>query len=161
MSPENTGGSRPSSGITIVPNAEQAKSAVSWFVTTFGAGIAGFVAGKGWASTQTVMALLNSPEFMNAAIWMVLTLPTLVWGLYVHTKRYATEVVDAIPEVKGVITDRTPAGIALAKAIPSDTVVAAGTVQAAQVSSAAPVAPMPPPAAPPPLAADSCRPGQG
>lgn len=132
---KSTGG-----GLAIVPNAEQAKSMASWAVTTFGAGIAGFVAGKGWASTQTVMALLNSPEFMNAMVWAIVTLPTLIWGLYVHTKRYATEVVDAIPEVKGVITDRTPAGVALAKAIPSDTVVTAGSMMAAQVSSAAPVA---------------------
>jgi hypothetical protein len=149
VSPDNSA-SKPS-GITIVPNAEQAKSAVSWFVTTFGAGIAGFVAGKGWADAKTIMALLNSPEFMNAAVWAILTLPTLIWGLYVHTKKYATEVVDAIPEVKGVITDQSEAGKALAKAIPSPTVVVAGSLVAAQVSSAAPAPPQ----------ADTYRPGQG
>jgi hypothetical protein len=150
-----------SGGIPIVPNAEQAKSMASWLVTTFGAGITGFVVAKGWASTQSVTALLNSQYFMDALIWAIMTLPTLVWGLYVHTKKYATEVVDAIPEVRGVITDRTPAGIALAKAIPSDTVTTAGTVMAAQVSSAAPVA-SPPANAPPPMPlADTYRPGQG
>ena len=120
--------------VKVIPNAEQAKSAVSWFVTTFGAGLAGFIAGKGWASTQQVMSLLNSPEFMSAAVWAVMTLPTLAWGLYVHTKKYATEVVDAIPEVKGVVTDSSPAGLALAKSIPSATVTTEGTKSAASVA---------------------------
>jgi hypothetical protein len=118
----------------IVPNAEQAKSMASWLVTTFGAGIAGFVAGKGWASSQTVMALLNSPELLSFLASAIVTLPTLAWGLYVHTKKYATEVVDAIPEVKGVITESSPDGIALAKNIPSATVAASGTPAAIAIA---------------------------
>jgi hypothetical protein len=119
---------------TVIPNAEQTKSAISWLVTTFGAGIAGFIAGKGWATQEQVMAIINSPNFVPMATSAVTTLLPLAWGIYVHTKKYATEVVDAIPEVKGVVTDSSPAGVALAKSIPSTTVTTEGTKSAASVA---------------------------
>lgn len=127
-----------SSGFTVVPNAEQAKSMASWFITTFGAGIAGFVAGKGWVSAAQATSIISSPYFYEALVWAIVTLPTLVWGLYVHTKKYATEVVDAIPEVKGVVTDTSAAGLALARVIPSDTVVVAGSAAANSIAAVAP-----------------------
>jgi len=121
--------------MTSTPNAEQAKSVVSWLVTSFGAGIAGFIAGKGWASAQTVLNIIDSPQFISIASSAVVTIGPLLWGLYVHTKKYATEVVDALPEVRGVVTDTTAAGIALAKSIPSPTVATAGTPAAAVVAA--------------------------
>jgi hypothetical protein len=131
MSDQNSGKSAASS---VLPNAEQTKSAVSWVFTTFGAGIAGFVAGKGWASTQTVMNILSNQQFITIVSSAVMTVGPLIWGLYVHTKKYATEVVDAIPEVKGVITEASADGMALAKSIPSPTVTTAGTPAAIAVA---------------------------
>ena len=117
-----------------IPNAEQIKSAISWLVTTFGAGIAGFVAGKGWATSSQVELVITSPLFLQIATAAVGTILPLLWGLYVHTQKYATAVVDQIPEVAGVITAPTAAGAALAKSVASVTVASAGTAQAAAVA---------------------------
>jgi hypothetical protein len=117
-------------------NPEQAKSSVRWAVATFGGGIAGFAAGKGWASADTVMALLNSEMFTSAAVAAV----PLIWGLFTHTQSNAVAVVDAIAKdpaspVKGVVVENTAAGRDLAKEMPGSTTVVAGTFDAKQIAT--------------------------
>lgn len=116
-------------------NPEQAKSSVRWMVTTFGAGIAGFVAGKGWASADTILQVLNSPAFLSAGASLVM----LIWGLVTHTDKNTVAMVAAMAEdplspVKGVITTNDMAGRELAQAIPSPTVVPEGTSQAVKIA---------------------------
>lgn len=72
-------------------------------------------------------------------------LATIAMGWWAaHRSSPASQVasVNALPDVKGVVTMPTPAGRALANANPSPTVAAAGTAAATAVASAA----VPPPA---------------
>ncbi len=117
-------------------NQEQAKASVRWAVTTFGSAIAGFVAGKGWVSADTVMSVLTSEIFLSGASAVAM----LVWGLFAHTQKNAVAVVATIAEdpaspVKGVITTDTLAGRDLARDIPSETVKAAGSQDAKNLAT--------------------------
>ncbi len=111
-------------------NQEQVKSAVRWLVSTFGAAFAGFFVGKGWFTAEQVLEFLNSEVFMS----VVVSLVGLIWGFFVHTRTNAVAVVKDIPEVAGVVTAPTPAGVALASAVPGDSVAPAGTRQAATIA---------------------------
>jgi hypothetical protein len=118
-------------------NPEQAKSSVRWAVSAFGGAAAGFVAGRGWASAETVMAVLTSEVFMSA----VAALIPLIWSMFRHTQAGAVAVVDTIakdPEspVKGVVLTNTVAGRDLAAAIPGSTTVLAGTHDAKVIATA-------------------------
>lgn len=119
-------------------NPEQAKSSVRWAVATFGGAVAGFLAGKGWVSADTVMSLLSSEVFVSLATSALM----LVWGLFVHTQNNAVAVVDEIAKdktsnVEGVIMAPTAAGVAQAQALPGNTTVVAGTAAAANLAKAA------------------------
>jgi hypothetical protein len=116
-------------------NAEQVKGSIRWFVATFGGAIAGFVAGKGWVSADTVMQALSSEVFISAAA----SIAVGIWGLFVHTQQNAVAVVGAIAAdptsaVKGVVTSNTPEGVALANSVAGTTVVPAGSTQATEIA---------------------------
>jgi hypothetical protein len=116
-------------------NVEQAKSAVRWFVSTFGGMIAGWFMAKGWFTIDQVMSVLNSPTVLSLAASLVVG----VWGLFVHTQTNAVAIVDTLAKqpdsgVKAVVTEPTAAGKALAVAMPGNTTVVAGTVAAAEVA---------------------------
>ncbi len=113
------------------PNTEQVKSLIRWFISTFGGAIAGWFAAKGWFTVDQVISVLNSPVLLGAASSIVVA----AWGLFTHTKSNAVAVVNAIPEVKGVITAPTAAGVALAESIPAATVTVAGSSVAASVAA--------------------------
>lgn len=114
-------------------NPEQTKSVVRWFVSTFGGVVAGFIAGKGWATAEQVMGVLTSDTFMQVA-GALITLGAGVWGLVVHKQANAVAVVEAMPEVRGIVTAPTVEGRALAAAVPSSVVVPAGTPAAAAIA---------------------------
>jgi hypothetical protein len=118
-------------------NTEQAKSAVRWFVSTFGGVIAGWFAAKGWFTIDQVLSVLNSPTVLSLAASVAVG----VWGLFVHTQSNAVAVVDTIAKqpdapVKAVILEPTPAGIALAQTIPGNTTVVAGSSAAVTLARA-------------------------
>lgn len=106
-------------------NAEQIKSGVRWVITTFGAAFAGWAAAQGWMSAERIMAILTSETFIG----IVVSVTGLIWGMFAHTKTNAVAVVDAMPEVSRVVTQSTPEGKALAKAVPSPTVMAEPTAK--------------------------------
>jgi hypothetical protein len=118
----------------VMPNSEQIKSGVRWAIATFGAAAAGFIAGKGWATSEQVMGVLTSDEFIQG-ISAVATILALIWGLFVHKQQNAVKIASEIPHVAAVITSDTPAGKELAAAIPGPGVVVAGTVAAKAVAS--------------------------
>jgi hypothetical protein len=119
---------------TVSPNAEQIKSAIRWAAATFGGAIAGFVAGKGWATSDQVIAVVTSDEFIQGAGAMI-SLVFGIWGWFVHRQRNAVKVASEVPHVAGVITADTPEGKELAAAIPGPAVVVAGTAAAKAVAS--------------------------
>ena len=113
-------------------NIDQAKSAVRWFVSTFGGMIAGWFMAKGWFTVDQVMSVLNSPTVLSLAASLIVG----GWGLMVHTQKNAVAVVDTIAKqpdspVKAVVMEPTVEGKALADAMPGNTTVVAGTVAAA------------------------------
>lgn len=117
--------------MNFTPNPEQIKSLVRWAVTMFGGVVAGWFAAKGWLSAQQVMDILNSPTFVGIVV-------SLIGGglsLATHTKANAIKVADSDTDVAGVVMKNTPAGAAIAAALPSPTVAVAGTQAAAQVAS--------------------------
>lgn len=117
--------------MTFTPNAEQIKSALRWFVQTFGGMIAGWFAAKGYFTVDQVVTVLNSPALLATAA----TIITGIWGLFVHTQANAVATVDAIPAVAGVVVKNTDDGHALADAAPSSTVAVEGTAAAASVAA--------------------------
>lgn len=81
---------------------------------------AGFVVAKGWISEAGAVQIVGG---------LVAFLGTL-WSLKVNTTTALTESVKNLEGVKGVVTDNTPAGRALAASIPGPEVAAAGTTDA-------------------------------
>lgn len=94
-----------------------------------------------WASNAAGVYLM-SKGYGDNAIWtaaggFVLSLAPFVWGMVRHTKVGTILAADSLPEVAGVITKATTEGVALAKAIPKETVVPTGTPTAAAIARAA------------------------
>jgi hypothetical protein len=116
-------------------NQSQTASAIRWFITAFGAGIAGWIAGKGWASANDVLGVLSSDTFIQA-VGAIVTVVPLAWGLFRHREQGVAAAADSMPNVAGVITKDTPAGEKLAKAVPSPTVTVAGSAKAATIAKA-------------------------
>lgn len=99
-------------------NPEQTKSAVRWFITTFGASIVN----HGWASASTLETLGG----------IIVAAAPFIWSMITHTEANAVAVVDTIAKqpdspVKMVVTEPTPAGHDLAASIPGNTTVVAGS----------------------------------
>lgn len=112
-------------------NEEQVKSGVRWAVATFGGVVAGWFAAKGWFTIDQVTGVLNSPVFLSLAGSLIMG----AWGLVTHTQKNAVNVVNNMPEVKGVVTNPTAAGVELAKSIPGPTVAVAGTTDAKAIAT--------------------------
>lgn len=115
----------------MIPNPEQLKSSVRWFIATFGGVAAGWFAAKGWFTIDQITSVLNS----ETTVSLIVAIASLVWGWFTHTQTNAVSVVDTIAKqpdapVKAVILEPTAAGKALAESIPGDTTVVAGTVAA-------------------------------
>lgn len=119
----------------MTANPEVIKSAVRWVITTFGALLAGWFAHSGYITANQVTDILNSPVFMSLAVSAV----TGIIGLFVHTQANAVKIVDEIAKdptspVVGVVTANTPAGKALADAMPGHTTAAANSVAASAIA---------------------------
>ena len=119
-------------------NTEQLKSAVRWFLQTFGGALAGWFAAKGWFTIDQVTSVLNSPTTIS----VIVAIASGIWGLFVHTQTNAVTVVDTIAKqpdspVKAVVTEPTAEGRALADSIPGNTTVVAGSVAATTLAKAA------------------------
>lgn len=109
---------------------EQINKFVRWAVT----GVSGFLIG--WASSRgyqwgDILGNLLSSEFIVGIIGTGVT-ALLAW--LTGKAPWLVGVVNAIPEVKGVITQPTVAGKALALEVPSPSVVTAGTNAAIEVA---------------------------
>lgn len=117
--------------MTFTPNPEQTKSIIRWFITAFGAGLAGWFAHSGFVTQQQVMDILNSPAFLTAATSLI----GLVWGLFTHTQANSIATTDAIPSVSGVVMKSTVEGKQIADSSSSVTVAVAGTAAATQVAA--------------------------
>jgi hypothetical protein len=102
-------------------NEEQAKSFVRWVVTVLGP----ILAAHGVAAESTI------------ELWggVALSIVPLVWGLFAHTDNNMIGIVDKMAKdpnsgIKAIITDQTPRGVAIAKAMPGETTVVDGSQEA-------------------------------
>lgn len=78
---------------------------------------------KGILSTEDVTFLgTQAPALLGIAM----TIAGVVMGMVSHKQANMVATVDAMPEVQRIITQPTAAGIALADAVPSTSVVSAG-----------------------------------
>lgn len=112
---------------------EQVKTTLLWFISNFGAGIAGFVVGKQWLTAQQAaeaIRLLSDPAIVS----VIASIAVGIYTFIKSSKSNQVATVNAMPEVKGVITKDTKEGKALAESVPSESVQAAGTVQAAAIT---------------------------
>lgn len=78
------------------------------------------------ASYTTSILAVAGPIAMIGAV---------VWGFLDARKSKLVATVNAMPEVAGVVTTQTTEGRALANAVPSNTVAAAGTTAAANIAT--------------------------
>ena len=97
--------------------------------------VAGWFAAKGWFTIDQVTSVLNSPTTLS----VIVSIASLVWGMFTHTQTNAVAVVDTIAKqpdspVKAVVVEPTAEGKALAETMPGNTTVVAGTVAAASVA---------------------------
>lgn len=106
-------------------NQEQVKSGVRWGVSFVG----GVAVGRGWLKAETIEAFLTNPE----AIGLVVSILMGIWGLIARTNKNMVVAAANVPEVQAVVTTQTKEGVALADAVPSQTVVSAGTVAAKEM----------------------------
>lgn len=79
------------------PNTEQVKSAIRWFVATFGGMIVGWAAARGW-DLSGILSVIN-PE---ALISLAATVIMLVWSMLSNSKVGIITAAAKIPEVKKV-----------------------------------------------------------
>jgi len=117
-----------------MPNSEQIKSILRWVISTFGATLAGFLAGKGIVDKDALVSVLNSEAVTQIATAAVMPLIALTWSIISRREKNITAATAALSNVAGVITTDTPEGKALAKSVPDPSVAAAGTVTAAKVA---------------------------
>jgi hypothetical protein len=115
-------------------NQSQVASTVRWVVTVFGAAIAAWIAGKGWASANDVLGVLSSDTFIQG-VGALIAVVSLVWGLFRHTEANQVAAVNKMDTVAGVITKDTPEGKKLAKAVPGSTVAPEGSPAAKDVAA--------------------------
>lgn len=85
-----------------------------------------YAVGKGWVSSSSVADITAGIIAVGAALW----------SIFAHTTTQQVANVNAMPAVAGVITAKTPEGVALAQAIPSATVAPAGSPTAGSIASA-------------------------
>lgn len=104
----------------VTPNAQQVQDSIR----TLLAAVAGAALNHGIISGSTFSLIMGS---------LAILVPW-IWGILTHTKSNQVATVDAMPEISGVVTTKTPDGAKLAASIPSTTVVMAGTPDAAAVA---------------------------
>jgi hypothetical protein len=88
----------------------------------FGAGV---VVAKGWVSEAGATQIVGG----------LLAIIGTVWSVKVNTTTALTESVKNLDGVKGIVTDNTPAGRALADSIPGTDVAAAGSHDAKSLAA--------------------------
>jgi len=111
-------------------NPEQVKGSLRYLIATFGGMFAGWFAAKGYFTADQFMAIVTSEAFIG----LVASGVVAVWGVINRSDKNTVALANATPGVKGVITESTEVGKALAASIPAPTVVAAGTTEAVEIA---------------------------
>ena len=111
-------------------NPEQAKSIVRHIFGAGGGFLVGWAVSRGYQWGNILEQLLSSEVFIG----LIATGLMAFWGWVGKKQPHLIALVNSFIGVKGVITDNTAVGKALADSVPSPTVVPAGTTQAAEIA---------------------------
>ena len=122
--------------------SEQIKSAARWILTLLGGLVGGWVAKSGFISSEQVASFFTSEVVVGFLTTGISAGIALVWSLITHTEKNSIAVVDTLAKqpdspVKGVLMEPTPAGQAIAAAIPGNTTAVAGSPAAVTLARAA------------------------
>lgn len=79
------------------PNTEQVKSAIRWFIATFGGMITGWAAAKGW-DLSGILSIISPEALVSLGASAVM----LIWGMISNSKVGILTAAAKIPEVKKV-----------------------------------------------------------
>lgn len=113
-------------------NGQQAQGQIRTLLAAVFGILGGYAVHAKWVTPEEVSSFLTSQ--IGVAVLGVLA--TMIWSALDKTKAAIIARASALPEVKGIITEPTPEGVALATTAP-DNVVPAGSPQAATVAKAA------------------------
>lgn len=121
---------------------EQIKGAARWVLALLAGVVAGWVSKSGFISADQVTSFFTSDVVVGFLASGLSAGVALVWSLITHTEKNAVLVVDNIAKqpdspVKAVLMEPTPAGQAMAAAIPGNTTVVAGSAPAINLARAA------------------------
>lgn len=111
-------------------NSEQAKTIVRHTGSAIGGFLVGWAASRGYQWGEILQQLLSS----EVVIGLLASGLMAFWGYIGKKLPNLVKLINAQPEVAGVITAPTPEGVKLANAIPDATVVPAGTEAAKAVA---------------------------
>ena len=117
-----------------MPNTEQIKSMVRSLLAWIGGILSTWGVIKNWGAAEQVTNFFSSELMLGAVMWLI----SFIWGLMNHKEANAVAVVNALPQVAGVIPANTPAGRELAVAVNSPTVAVAGTPKALEIAKVLP-----------------------
>lgn len=109
-------------------NKERVSRAVAWFVTAFGAGLAGYFAAWGFGSKEQWLELLGNPNIQAMAVTAIVSIAPLVQRWLSGTEKKIVQTAESLPNVDKVLTKDTAAGVALANSVPSPNVVSTANV---------------------------------
>lgn len=84
--------------------------------------IAGILISRGLVSDETMKAIIGQSELILTALGTLIAAGSAIWMAVNNTKPALVAAVDAMPEIQAVVTNPTPAGRAIAAAVPSATV---------------------------------------
>lgn len=90
-------------------NKEQVYGIIRGLVITFGGLVAGFIAGKGWATSDQVLAFLNSEVFISLSVSAIM----MAVGYVGRSSKNQIDKVSKLPEVSAVVTDHQTANVDL------------------------------------------------
>lgn len=106
-------------------NSSQVMGTTDRVVTVLATWFLGIAVQKKWLSEADSAAFLP----------IIIAIPAAVWGWWQNRREALIASTDALPGVAGVVTQNTPDGRELAKAVPSETVVTAGSAAAEKVAA--------------------------
>jgi len=103
---------------------EQVNTGIRWFVTTFGAMLAGYFVAWGFGTQESFLQLLNNPMIQYAVGSLILAIAPLIQGLISKTEKNQVAATEALPNVKTIQMKSTDEGKAIADALPNTVTVA-------------------------------------
>ena len=84
--------------------------------------LGGILISRGLVSDETMKAVLGQSDLIITALGTLIAAGSTIWMAMNNTKPALVAAVDKMPEVVAVVTSPSPAGRAIAEAVPSVTV---------------------------------------